>query len=88
MAVGGSGTGLNFATPGLPRHRAGLPLFPGQGVFDLSLLGTWDGGHVIRAVTADEGQAAFLHDPPGRLVDRHRVRDDAIDAEIGKSTCG
>ena len=38
-AVGGSRVGLNVAV--------GLPLRPGQGVFDLLVIGTRDGGHVI-----------------------------------------
>ena len=62
-----------------------LPVLPGQRVLDLALLGARDGGHDVRMVGAEEDQAAFLHHPAGREVDRHRVGDDFPDSEIGEA---
>ena len=57
------------------RQEAGLPLRPGQGVFDLSLLGARDGGHVIRVqpLAGPDQFSEAISDPAQDIWIAHRL---------------
>lgn len=65
--------------------RARFPFGLDDGVLDLAVLGAFDDvGSLVRG-GAHQGQAALLHDAPGRGIARHRVPEHPLDAQVGES---
>src|SRR5258708_3075718 len=65
--------------------RRGLPLGTGQGVLDQAVLGSVDVVQAVAVEGPDEGQTGLVHDAPGAVVDRHRLRDDPLHTELGEA---